>query len=88
MQERFLQMMGEWLKINGEAITEPPAGKSIASGARATAITKTAAAICLLKITIDPDPGYAVKEVFYTYNATAPTSTRFCQSIPMQERSC
>ena len=24
----------------------------------------------LLKITIDPDPGYAVKEIFYTYNPT------------------
>ncbi len=25
----------------------------------------------LLKITLDPDPGYAVKEVFYTYNANS-----------------
>jgi alpha-L-fucosidase len=24
----------------------------------------------LLKLTIDPDPGYAVKEIFYTYNAS------------------
>ena len=22
----------------------------------------------MLKLTVDPDPGYAVKEVFYTYN--------------------
>ena len=24
----------------------------------------------MLKLTVDPDPGYAVKEVFYTYNPT------------------
>ena len=75
MQERLLQI-GAWLKVNGEAIygTTPcrqtvqwsdgkqdwkPEGKYYIHGN------------AILKQTIDPDPGYAVQEAFFTQKGDA-----------------
>jgi len=68
MQERLLQM-GEWLKINGEAIYGTTRWKESSQWSEGNREYKDRNGDMLLKITVDPDPGYAVKEVFYTYNA-------------------
>ncbi len=68
MQERLLQM-GDWLKINGEAIYNTSRWKIHSQWSEGNREYKDRSGDMLLKITIDPDPGYAVKEVFYTYNA-------------------
>jgi alpha-L-fucosidase len=80
MQERLLEI-GDWMRINGEAIYGTSRWKSPSQwseGRRdykfknehATEDWKTGGDL-MLKLTVDPDPGYAVKEVFYSYNATA-----------------
>lgn len=78
MQERLLQI-GEWLQINGESIygtsrwktpaqwSDGKRGFKMANAHAATEDWKTGGDI-MLKLTVDPEPGYAVKEVFYTYN--------------------
>jgi alpha-L-fucosidase len=68
MQERLLQM-GEWLKTNGEAIYNTTRWKVHSQWSEGNREYKDRSGDMLLKITIDPDPGYAVKEIFYTYNA-------------------
>jgi alpha-L-fucosidase len=70
MQERLLQM-GEWLKINGEAIYNTSRWKIHSQWSEGNREYKDRSGDMLLKITVDPDPGYAVKEIFYTYNATS-----------------
>lgn len=67
MQERLLQM-GEWLKVNGEAIYGTSRWKEHSQWSEGNRDYKDRSGDMLLKITINPDPGYAVKEVFYTYN--------------------
>ncbi len=69
MQERLLQI-GDWMKINGEAIynTERWKYSSQWSEGKRDYKPATGSGDLLLKLTVDPDPGYAVKEVFYTYN--------------------
>jgi alpha-L-fucosidase len=77
MQERLLQM-GEWMKINGEAIyntrrwktpSQWSAGRRDYKGGNEhiTGDWKTGGDI-MLKLTVDPEPGYAMKELFFTYN--------------------
>ncbi|MGG9961530.1 alpha-L-fucosidase [Ferruginibacter sp. SUN106] len=68
MQERLLQM-GEWLKTNGEAIYNTTRWKIHSQWSEGNREYKDRSGDMLLKITVDPDPGYAVKELFYTYNA-------------------
>lgn len=72
MQERLLQM-GDWLKINGEAIYNTIRWKEHSQWSAGNREYKDRSGDMLLKITVDPDPGYAVKEVFYTYNANTNT---------------
>jgi alpha-L-fucosidase len=67
MQERLMQM-GDWMKINGEAIYNTVRWKTPSQWSEGRRDYKNRSGDMLLKITIDPDPGYAVKEVFYTYN--------------------
>lgn len=75
MQERLLQI-GHWLKINGEAIygsrkwkhpVQWSAGKQV-DGNTYKKEKKLAylGADFILKQTVQPDPGYAVKEIFFT----------------------
>ncbi len=69
MQERLLEI-GDWLAINGEAIYGTSRWKASSQWSEGRRDYKDRSGDMLLKITIDPDPGFAVKEVFYTYNAT------------------
>lgn len=69
MQERLLQI-GNWLNVNGEAIYNTVRWKSTSQWSEGRRDYTSKSGDMLLKITIDPDPGYAVKEVFYTYNPT------------------
>lgn len=67
MQERLLQI-GKWLSINGEAIygTRPWKEAAQWSAGRRDYKPKKKEFL-LIKETINPDSGYAVKEMFFTY---------------------
>lgn len=69
MEERLLQI-GEWMKINGEAIYNTVRWKTPSQWSEGRRDYNSKDVDFMLKLTIDPDPGYAVKEVFYTYNPT------------------
>ncbi|MBS1948586.1 MAG: alpha-L-fucosidase [Bacteroidetes bacterium] len=71
MQERLLQI-GEWMKINNEAIYNTVRWKTPSqwSEGRTDYKPKNGGGDIMLKLTVEPDPGYAVKECFFTYNPT------------------
>ncbi len=69
MQERLLQI-GEWLKINGEAIYGTTRWKQVSQWSTGKKDYKAKQGEdIMMKLTVDPEPGYATKEIFYTYNA-------------------
>ena len=70
MEER-LEQIGHWMKINGEAIYGSVRWKEASQWGpgRTDYKPKNGGGDLLLKLTVDPDPGYAVKECFFTYNA-------------------
>jgi len=74
MQERLLQM-GKWLKTNGEAIygTKPWNDSFQWSEGERNFKPKQhyLGGDFILKQTVDPEPGYAVKELFFTQNDSA-----------------
>ena len=70
MQERLLQI-GDWMKINGETIYGASRWKTPSQWGKGRRDYKpaTGSGDLLLKLTVDPDSGYAVKQCFFTYNA-------------------
>ena len=69
MEERLAQI-GHWMTITGEAIYGSIRWKmpSQWGPGRTDYKPKNGDGDLLLKLTVDPDPGYAVKECFFTYN--------------------
>jgi alpha-L-fucosidase len=76
MQERLLDI-GEWLKINGEAIygtyrwKQPFQWSDGRRDYKPKSDDWRTGGDVMLKLTLDPDPGFAVREVFFTYKAGA-----------------
>jgi alpha-L-fucosidase len=69
MQERLLQI-GEWLQINGEAIYGTSRWKTSSQWTEGRMGYKPKKGEdYMLKTTVDPQQGYATRDVFYTYNA-------------------
>lgn len=85
MQERLLQM-GDWLKINGECIYGTTRWKNASQWSEGRQDYVSKSGDMLLKTTIDPDPGYAVKEVFYTYNEKTNTLYAILPKYPSDKR--
>jgi alpha-L-fucosidase len=80
MEERLLQI-GDWMKLNNESIYNTVRWRSSSqwSSGRRDYKPKTGGGDLLLKLTVDPDSGYAVKECFFTYN---PTSNNLYAILP------
>ncbi len=93
MQERLLQI-GEWMNVNGEAIYNTVRWKTPSQwseGNRNYAPKKIegdwkTSNDYMMKITVDPDPGYAVKEVFYTYNPQSNTLYAILPKYPSDKK--
>ena len=87
MQERLLQI-GDWLKTNGEAIynTETWKTPSQWSAGRTDYKPKDGSGDLLLKLTLNPDPGYAVKELFFTYNNHTKTLYAILPKYPSNQK--
>ncbi len=71
MQERLLEI-GDWMKINNEAIYNTQRWRTPFqwSDGKTNYRPKNGGGDIILKLMVDPDPGYAVKECLFTYNAT------------------
>jgi alpha-L-fucosidase len=67
MQERLLQI-GEWMNVNGEAIYNTSRWKVASQWSEGRRDYTDRGGDVMLKLTVNPDPGYAVKELFFTYN--------------------
>ena len=85
MQERLLQI-GDWMKGNSEAIYNTARWRVTGqwSEGRRDYKPKSGSGDLLLKLTVDPDPGFAVKECFFTYN---PTQNNLYAILPKWPRS-
>jgi alpha-L-fucosidase len=68
------------MNINNEAIYNTQRWKSASQWSEGRRDYKSKSGDMLLKITVDPDPGYAVKEIFYTYNAKSNACMQSFQS--------
>ena len=69
MEERLMQI-GDWMKINNEAIYGTTRWRQASQWGtgRQDYVPGSTSGDLLLKLTVDPDPGFAVKECFFTYN--------------------
>ena len=85
MQERLLQI-GDWLDVNGEAIYQSSRWRTSSQWSEGRRDYKDKSGDMLLKITLNPDPGYAVKEIFYTYNTSAGTLFAIFPSYPANKK--
>lgn len=95
MQERLLQI-GDWMKINGEAIYGTSRWKNpfqwsegrkdYKGNAHGLATEYENKHDLMLKLTVNPDPGYAVKELFFTYNAAANNLYAIFPSYPSNRK--
>ena len=71
MQERLLDI-GQWLAKNGEAIYGTSRWKYASQWSEGKRDYKAKKGEdIMIKLTVQPTPGYAVKEVFYTYRAAS-----------------